>query len=59
MLKEEMYTEDNNDIVKGSVIEHEQYGIGAVTKVEGSLIEVAFKTGIKKLMKSVAPISKI
>ena len=57
--KKEMYTEDNNDIVKGSVIEHEQYGIGAVTKVDGSLIEVAFKTGIKKLMKNHKSIKKI
>lgn len=57
--KKEMYTEENNDIVKGSVIEHEQYGIGAVTKVDGSLIEVAFKTGIKKLMKNHKSIKKI
>ena len=57
--KKEMYTEDNNDIVKGSVIQHEQYGIGAVTKVDGSLIEVAFKTGIKKLMKNHKSITKI
>ena len=57
--KKEMYKEDNNDIVKGSVIQHEQYGIGAVTKVDGSLIEVAFKTGIKKLMKNHKSITKI
>lgn len=57
--KKEMYTEGNNDIVKGSVIQHEQYGIGAVTKVDGSLIEVAFKTGIKKLMKNHKSITKI
>ena len=57
--KKEVYTNDNNDIVKGSVIEHEQYGIGAVTKVDGSLIEVAFKTGIKKLMKNHKSIKKI
>lgn len=57
--KKEMYTEDNKDIVKGSIIEHEQYGIGAVTKVDGSLIEVAFKTGIKKLMKNHKSITKI
>lgn len=57
--KKSMYTEDNNDIVKGSVIQHEQYGIGAVTKVDGSLIEVAFKTGIKKLMKNHKSITKI
>lgn len=57
--KKEVYTNDNNDIVKGSVIEHEQYGIGAVTKVDGSLIEVAFKVGIKKLMKNHKSIKKI
>ena len=57
--KEEMYTKDNDDIVKGSVIEHETYGIGAVTKVDGSFIEVAFKTGIKKLMKNHKSIKKI
>lgn len=57
--KKEMYTEDNNDIVKGSVIQHEQYGIGAVTKVDGSLIEVAFKTGVRKLMKNHKSITKI
>ena len=50
---------DNNDIVKGSVINHEQYGIGAVTKVDGSLIEVAFKTGVRKLMKNHKSITKI
>ena len=58
--KKEMYNNtDNNDIVKGSVINHEQYGIGAVTKVDGSLIEVAFKTGVKKLMKNHKSITKI
>ena len=57
--KKEMYTEDNGDIVKGSIINHEQYGIGAVTKVDGSLIEVAFKTGVKKLMKNHKSITKI
>ena len=57
--KKEMYTDKNNDIVEGSVIQHEQYGIGAVTKVDGSLIEVAFKTGVKKLMKNHKSITKI
>lgn len=57
--KKEMYTENNNDIVVGSIINHEQYGIGAVTKVDGSLIEVAFKVGIKKLMKNHKSITKI
>ncbi len=57
--KEEVYNKDNSDIVKGSIINHEQYGLGAVTKVDGSLIEVAFKTGIRKLMKNHKSITKI
>lgn len=57
--KKELYTEKNNDITKGSIIEHEQYGIGAVVSDEGSLISVAFKTGVKKLMKNHKSIKKI
>ena len=50
--KKQMYTNDNNDITEGSIISHEQYGTGVVVKCDGSLISVAFKTGIKKLMKN-------
>jgi len=57
--KKEMYTEDNNDIIEGSIISHEQYGTGVVVKDEGSLISVAFKSGVKKLMKNHKSISKI
>lgn len=45
--KKQMYTNDNNDITEGSIISHEQYGTGVVVKCDGSLISVAFKTGIK------------
>ena len=58
--KKEMYTEDkNDDIVVGSIISHEQYGTGAVISVDGSLISVAFKSGIKKLMKNHKSIKKL
>ena len=58
--KKDMYTEDkNNDIVVGSIISHEQYGTGAVISVDGSLISVAFKSGIKKLMKNHKSIKKL
>ena len=57
--KKQMYTNDNNDITEGSIISHEQYGTGAVVKCDGSLISVAFKTGIKKLMKNHKSIKKI
>lgn len=57
--KKEMYTNDNNDITEGSIISHEQYGTGVVVKCDGSLISVAFKTGIKKLMKNHKSIKKV
>lgn len=57
--KKQMYTNDNNDITEGSIISHEQYGTGVVVKCVGSLISVAFKTGIKKLMKNHKSIKKI
>ena len=57
--KNQMYTNDNNDITEGSIISHEQYGTGVVVKCDGSLISVAFKTGIKKLMKNHKSIKKI
>lgn len=56
--KKQMYTNDNNDITEGSIISHEQYGTGVVVKCDGSLISVAFKTGIKKLMKNHKSIKK-
>lgn len=57
--KKQMYTNDNNDITEGSIISHEQYGTGVVVKCDGSLISVAFKTCIKKLMKNHKSIKKI
>ena len=57
--KEEMYQEGNNDDIKiGDTIEHETKGLGVVVRVDGSLIDVAFKTGIVKLMKNHKSIKK-
>ena len=57
--KEKMYTSENNDITEGTIIGHEQYGTGVVVKCDGSLISVAFKSGVKKLMKNHKSIKKI
>ena len=57
--KGEMFTKDNSDIVKGSIIDHTEYGLGAVIDVSGSLITVAFKCGVKKLMKNHKSITKV
>ena len=56
--KAEMYTEDNADITEGTIIAHNIHGTGVVVKDEGTLIEVAFKSGIKKLMKNHKSIKK-
>lgn len=55
-----MYVEGGNDDIKiGDKIEHESLGLGVVVKVDGTLIDVAFKSGIKKLMKNHKSIKKI
>lgn len=55
-----MYVEGSNDDIKiGDKIEHESLGLGVVVKVDGTLIDVAFKSGIKKLMKNHKSIKKI
>lgn len=55
-----MYVEgDNDDIKIGDKIEHESLGLGVVVKVDGTLIDVAFKSGIKKLMKNHKSIKKV
>ena len=58
--KSKLYIEGNNeDINKGDTIDHEQYGLGIVIKVDGNFISVAFKTGIKTLMKNHKSIRKV
>ena len=56
----EMYIEgSNDDLSVGDTINHDTLGIGVILSVDGSLIEVAFKTGIKKLMKNHKSIKKV
>lgn len=58
--KESMYVEGkNDDINKGDTIEHESYGLGVVINVDGTFIDVAFKSGVKKLMKNHKSIKKV
>ena len=57
---EAMYIEGANEELKtGDTIQHDTLGIGVVLGVDGSLIEVAFKSGVKKLMKNHKSITKI
>ncbi len=58
--KEDMYTNtDNDDIKNGDLVTHEVYGNGVVIGVDGSLVTVAFKTGVKKLMKNHKSLKKL
>ena len=55
-----MYKEGaNDDINMGDTIEHETLGLGVVVNVDKTLIDVAFKTGVKKLMKNHKSIRKV
>ncbi|MDD2505267.1 MAG: 3'-5' exonuclease, partial [Bacilli bacterium] len=57
--KADMYTKDNNDIIKGSIIEHTIHGTGMVIKEDNGLIEVVFKSGTRKLQKNHKSIKKV
>ena len=48
-----------SDIKVGDIISHETLGTGVVVSMNGDLIDVAFKTGVRKLMKNHKSISKL
>lgn len=56
--KAELIT-DNSDIKEGDIVSHEQFGTGVVVKDDKNLITIAFKTGIKKMMKNHKSIKKL
>ena len=55
----DMYTDKNSDLKEGDLINHEQYGHGVIVKMSGGLIDVAFKTGVKKMRKDHKRISRL
>ncbi len=50
---------DNSDIKEGDIISHEQFGTGVVVKDDNTLITIAFKIGIKRMMKNHKSIKKL
>ena len=54
----DMYT-GNNDLKMGDLINHETFGHGVIVSMNGDIIDVAFKTGIKTLNKNHKSISKL
>ena len=59
MIDKAALTVDNSMIKEGDIVCHEQYGTGVVVKDEGSLISIAFKSGVRKMMKNHKSIKKI
>ena len=55
-----MYSKSENSEIKvGDIISHETLGTGVVVNMNGDLIDVAFKTGVRKLMKNHKSINKL
>ncbi len=55
-----MYNKTENAEIKiGDIISHDTLGTGVVVNMNGDLIDVAFKTGVKKLMKNHKSITKL
>ena len=59
MINKGALTVDNSMIKEGDIVCHEQYGTGVVVKDEGTLISIAFKSGVRKMMKNHKSIKKI
>ena len=55
----EYYTGKNDDLRLGDLINHETLGHGVIVKIDGDLIDVAFKSGVKKLKKDHKSITKL
>jgi len=55
----EYYENTNEDLRLGDLINHETFGHGVIVKIDGNLIDVAFRTGVKKLRKDHKSISKM
>jgi len=58
--KEDVYNnKDNDDLKSGDLVNHDSYGSGVVISIDGSLATVAFKSGVKKLMKNHKSLRKV
>lgn len=55
----EYYNEESDNLRLGDLINHETFGHGVIVKMEGDLIDVAFKTGVKKMAKNHKSITKL
>jgi len=56
---EDFYNEGSLDWKLGELINHEEFGHGVIVKIDGDLIDVAFKTGIKKIKSNHKSITRL
>lgn len=56
---DEMYYEDEVFLDKGDIINHLSYGYGTVISIDGAYANIAFKSGVKKLVKNHKSIKKV
>lgn len=57
--KEKYYNNDEVNYEKGELVHHDVYGNGVVVEVTKDILSIAFKTGVKKLMKNHKSIKKV
>ncbi len=56
---ESYYKEENDELRLGDLIDHKTFGHGVIVKMNGDLIDVAFKTGLRTLKKNHKDITKL
>ncbi len=56
---EDFYKKEGNDLRLGDLINHEAFGHGVIVAIDGDIIDVAFKTGVKKLNKNHKSVTKL
>ncbi len=54
-----LYTDKNDDLKVGDLINHSEFGHGVIINMNGDLIDVAFKCGLKKIKKNHISVSKL
>lgn len=57
--KEDFYKDETIDFKNGDLINHETFGHGVIIKIEGDILDVAFKTGLKKIKMNHKSITKL
>ena len=58
-VRQNFYTNANDDLKMGDLINHTKFGHGVIINMKDDLIDVAFKDGVRKMKKEHKDISKL